>query len=194
MFDLRRRRPERGSPDPSKRRGKRRTSAPCPFADGRRSPSFPHRTRTGKSTIHRRRTAALSVGRRPRGFSARGSLVATATHDAAHGNRNHALHRFPRSSARQSPGRRTGIARATTPRRNIEARLDRRRSDQRHRDVAEMAIEAARGGGYVCSQEVNGVQCPALKCNRALGSMRLDKGRRTALMWCCSHFVSICLK
>ncbi len=147
-------------PDPSTPQGKkRRTSAPCPFAADRRSRSFRHRIRSGKSTIHRRRTAALSTGRKPRRFSARGSPAATATHDAAHGNRNPALLRFPPSSARQLHARRSGIARATTPRRNIEARRDRLTSDQRHRDAAERAIAAVKGGGYVCSHVVNGVLC-----------------------------------
>lgn len=156
------------------RRGNRRTSAPCPFADARRSLSPQHRSCTGKPTIHRPRTASLSIGRKPRRSSAQVSPAATATHDAAHGSRNHALHRPPRSSARQSHGGRTGIARATPPRRNIEARRDLRRSDQRHRDLAERAIEA-KGGGYVCSREVNGVQSSTLKCNCALGWERLGK-------------------
>jgi hypothetical protein len=138
----------------------------------RRSLSPQHRSRTGKSTSHRPRTAPLSIGRKPRRSSAQVSPVATATRDAAHGSRNHALHRSPRSSARQSHGGRTGIARAKPPRRNIEARRDLRRSDQRHRGLEERAIEDAKGGGYVCSREVNGVQSSALKCNCAHGSKR----------------------
>jgi len=152
------------------RRGKCRTSAPCPFADVRRSLSPQHRSRTGTSTIHRPCTAPWSIGRKPRRSSAQVSPVATATHGAAHGSRNHALHRSPRSLARRSLGGRTGIARATPPRRNIEARPDLRRTDQRHRGLAERAIEDAKGGGYICSREVNGVQSFALKCNCALGS------------------------
>ena len=156
------------------RRGICRTSGPCRFADARRSLSPQRRSRTGKSIIHRPRTASLSIGRKPRRSSAQVSPVATATHDAAHCSRNHALHRPPRSSARQSLGGRTGIARATPPRRNIEARRDLRRSDQRRRDLAERAIEA-KGDGYVCSREVNGVQSPALKCNCVLGLERVGK-------------------
>lgn len=159
----------------SKRQSSRRTNAPGPIASARRSLPPQHRSRTGKSTIHRPRTASLSIGRKPRRSSAQVSPVATATHDAAHGSRNHALHCPPPSSARQSHGGRTGIARATPPRRNIEARRDLRRSDQRHRDLAERAIEDAKGGGCVCSREVNGVQSPALKCNCALGLERLGK-------------------
>jgi hypothetical protein len=134
-----------------------------------------HRSRTGKSTIHRPHTAWLSIGRKPRRSSAQVSPVATATHDAAHGSRNHVPGRPPRSPARQSHGGRTGIARATLPRRDIEARRGLRMSDQRHRDLAERAIEDAKGGGYACSREVNGVQVPALKCNRALDLERIGK-------------------
>jgi hypothetical protein len=155
------------------RRGNCRTSAPCPFANARRSLSPQHRSCTGKSTIHRPRTTPLSIGRKPRRSSTQVIPVATATRDAAHGSRNHAFHRSPRSSAQQSHGGRTGIARATPPRRNIGAQRDLRRSDQRHRGLAERAIEDAKGGGYVCSREVNGVQSLTLKCNCAFGSKRL---------------------
>jgi hypothetical protein len=156
-------------------RGNCRKSAPCPFADARRSLSLQHRSRTGKSTIHRPCTALLSIGRKPRRSPEQVSPVATATHDAAHGSRNHVLHRPPRSSARQSHGGRSGIARATLPRRDIGARRGLPRSDQRHRDLAEKAIEEAKGGGYACSRKVNGVQVPALKFNRALDLERIGK-------------------
>lgn len=148
-------------PGRSKHRRNCRMSAPCPFAGVRRSLSPRYRNRTGKPTIHRRHTARWSAGRKLRRSSAQASPVATATRAAAHGSRNHALHRSPPPSRQQSPGARTGIARAIPARRNIEARRDPQRSDQPHRDVAEKAIEAAAGGGagggYVCSREVSGV-------------------------------------
>jgi hypothetical protein len=53
-------------PGRSKRRGNCRTSAPCPFAGARRSLSSHHRSRTGRPTIHRQRTAPSSAGRKPR--------------------------------------------------------------------------------------------------------------------------------
>jgi len=53
-------------PGRSKRGGNCRTSAPCPFAGARRSLSPPHRSCTGKPTIHRQRTAPSSAGRKPR--------------------------------------------------------------------------------------------------------------------------------
>ena len=159
----------------SKRQGSRRTNAPCPIAGARHSLSPHHRSRTGKPTNHRQRTDLSSAGQTPRRPAAQVSPDGIAIRDAAHGSRNPAFGRPPPHTARQSRGRRTGTSRATRRRRDIEARRDRRRCDQRHRDLAERAIQPARVDGYAGSRKVNGVRRPTLKRNRALDSQRLGK-------------------
>jgi hypothetical protein len=147
----------------SKRRSSGRTNAPCPVAGARRSLLPHHRSRTGKPTNHRQRTDRSSAGQTPHRPAAQVSLGGTATHDAAHGSHNHAFCRLLPPPTRQSRCRRNDSSRATHRRRDIEARQGSRRCDQRHRDEAERAIQAARGDGYADSQKVNGVRHPTLK-------------------------------
>jgi hypothetical protein len=142
----------------SKRRSSGRTNAPCPAAGARRSLSSHHRSRTGKPTNHRQRTDRWSTGQTPHRPAAQVSLAGIATHDAAHGSRSPAFCRLQPPPVRQSRCRRNGSPRATHRRRDIEARQGSRRCAQRHRDLAERAIQAARGDGYVDSQKVNGIQ------------------------------------
>jgi hypothetical protein len=176
----------------SKRQSSRRTNAPGPIASARHSLSPHHRSRTGKPTNHRQRTDPSSTGRTPRRPAARVSPVGTATHDAAHGSRNPAFGRAPPHPARRSRGRRTGTSRATRQRRGIEARQDRRRCDQRHRDSAERAIQAARGDGYAGSRKENGIGHPTFRRNRLrFAGLRLSKGVQTGpirSVW--RHFVT----
>jgi hypothetical protein len=147
----------------SKRRSSGRTNAPCPVAGARRSLLLYHRSRTGKPTNHRQRTDRSSVGQTPHRPAAQVTLGGTATHDAAHGSHNHAFCRFLPPPTRRSRGRRNGTSKATHRHRNIEARQGSRKCDQQHRDQAERATQAERGGGYADSQKVNGVRRPTLK-------------------------------
>ena len=153
----------------SRSKGQRsgRRNAPCPVAGARHSLSPHHRSRTGKPTNHRQRTDRSSTGRTPHRPAAQVNLLGTATHDAAHGSRNPASGRPLPPPVRQSWCRRTDTSRATRRRRDIEVRQDRRRCDQRHRDPAERAIQAARGGGYAGSRKVNGIWHPTAKRNRS---------------------------
>jgi hypothetical protein len=142
----------------SKRRSSGRMNAPGPVGGARHLRLPYRRSRTGKPTNPLQRIDRSSTDRTLHRPAAQVSLAGTATHDAAHGSRNPAFGRFAPPPAPQSRGRHTGIYRARRRRRDIEARQDRRRCDQRHRDSGERAIQAAKGGKYAFSQRVNGTR------------------------------------